>query len=305
MTMEWNTRLLTLVDGTCINCLHGTYIDERSTDIGERSADICDSSADIGEHGTDIYRRNADARDASTARRPTLVLLHEALGCLAMWKQFPQRLAERTGCDVFLYERRGYGASTPITLPRPDTYLVDEGRDWLRPILDAAGLEQVVLIGHSDGGSVALVGAATCADRVRGLVTMAAHIYVDHLTSAGIEEAVHRYHNTDLSRRLERYLGGRTETIFRAWYETWQRPSFRAGLDLTPWLADIRCPALIMQGRDDQYGVASQVTDICAGIGSHAQPLLLDDCGHVPHLEAEAATLAAIDQFLRPVLLSL
>lgn len=260
MTLQWQSRVLDLPDGTQINSLHGTQTDGRG--------------------------------------RPTLVFLHEALGCLAMWKQFPEQLALQAGCDIFLYERRGYGESSPITLPRPDAYLVEEGRDWLGPVLQAAGLDKVVLIGHSDGGSVALVGAACLPEKVVGLVTMAAHIYVDHLTSAGIDEAVLRYQRTDLPQRLARYLGDRTELLFRAWSETWSRASFRAGLDLTPWLDQIACPALIVQGRDDQYGVPEQVADICAGIGAKAQPLLLDDCGHVPHLEAEAAVLAAIDQFL-------
>lgn len=261
MTLEWNDRRLTLDDGTCINCLHGIQAD--------------------GDN------------------RPTLVLLHEALGCLAMWKKFPAQLAERTGCNVFVYERRGYGGSSPITLPRPDDYLTEEGRDWLKPILAAAGLEKVVLIGHSDGGSVALVGAAACADQVVGLVTMAAHIYVDHLTSAGIEEAVERYQTTDLPKRLEKYLGERTDLIFRAWFETWQRQSFKEGLDLKPWLSDIRCPSLIIQGENDQYGVKAQVTDICEGIGEHAQPMFIADCGHVPHLEAQGAVLTAIESFLQ------
>lgn len=260
MTIEWSDRLLTLADGTRINSRYGVH--------------------------------------AGGSGQPTLVLLHEALGCLAMWKQFPEQLAERTGCNVFVYERRGYGGSTPITLPRPDDYLVQEGRDWLAPVLDAAGLDRVVLIGHSDGGSVALVGAATCPERVTGLVTMAAHIYVDHLTRAGIEEAVQRYRTTDLPQRLERYLGERTDLIFRAWYETWQRPSVAEELNLRPWLAKIQCPSLIMQGEKDQYGVPEQVTDTCAGIGSHAQPLFLENCGHVPHLEAGAAVLDAIEAFL-------
>lgn len=261
MTLQWQPRLLDLPDGTQINSLHGTQADGRG--------------------------------------RPTLVFLHEALGCLAMWKEFPEKVALQTGCDVFLYERRGYGGSSPITLPRPDAYLAEEGRDWLGLVLQAAGLDRVVLIGHSDGGSVALVGAACLPENVVGLVTMAAHIYVDHLTSAGIDEAVLRYQRTDLPQRLARYLGDRTELLFRAWHETWSRASFRVGLDLTPWLGQIRCPALIIQGHGDQYGVPEQVEDICAGIGAKAQPLFLDDCGHVPHLEAQAAVLAAIDQFLR------
>ncbi|WP_020681001.1 alpha/beta fold hydrolase [Marinobacterium rhizophilum] len=262
MTVEWSTRQLELEQGVSIRALHG-------------------------RHG------------AQDAQRPTLVLLHEALGCIAMWKQVPQRLAALTGCDVFVYERRGYGGSSPISLPRPDDYLEQEGRDWLPRVLDSAALGPVILVGHSDGGSIALVAAAVLGDRLHGLVTMAAHIYIDHLTLAGISDTVARYRaaGSDLPERLARYHGERTDLLFRAWHETWARPAY-AGFDLSPWLTDIRCEALIMQGEQDQYGVAEQVTDICAGIGPRARPLLLSDCGHVPHLEAPEPSLQAIADFV-------
>ncbi|UTW12776.1 alpha/beta fold hydrolase [Marinobacterium rhizophilum] len=253
------------------------------------------------EPAPDVRIRALHGRHGVTATPvPTLVLLHEALGCIAMWKDVPQQLAARTGCDVFVYERRGYGGSTPIALPRPGDYLEQEGRDWLARILDSAAITgPVILVGHSDGGSIALVGAAVLGERVLGLVTMAAHIYIDHLTLAGIGEAVARYHapGSDLPARLARYHGERTDLLFRAWHETWARPAY-ATFDLSPWLSDIRCQALIMQGVDDQYGVPEQVSDICAGIGPRAQPLLIPDCGHIPHLEAPQQSLTAIVEFV-------
>ncbi|MCP8686608.1 alpha/beta fold hydrolase [Marinobacterium sedimentorum] len=243
-----------------------------------------------------LHGRHADAK----AQRPTLVLLHEALGCIPMWKEVPQRLMALTGADVFVYERRGYGGSSPITLPRPDDYLEQEGRDWLPRILDSAGISgPLILVGHSDGGSIALVGAAVLGARVTGLVTMAAHIYIDHLTLSGISATVARYREpgSDLPERLARYHGERTDLLFRAWHETWARPAYTT-FNLGPWLSDIRCPALIMQGEDDQYGVPEQVSDICVGIGPRAQSLLIRDCGHIPHLEAPAVTLPAIADFM-------
>ncbi len=257
--MPWTQRTLSLPDGQQINALHGT---------------------------------------GTAADQPTLVLLHEALGCIRMWKDYPQRLAAATGLDIFVYERLGYGGSSAITLPRPDDYLVREGQQRLPQVLDAAGLERVILVGHSDGGSVALVGAACAPDRIEGVVTEAAHIYVDPLTVAGIEKAVALYNSSDLPQRLARYHGERTDLLFRAWSETWLRPSYRQGFDLRPWLADIRCPALIMQGVADHYGVPEQVTDICAGIGTRATACFLPDCGHVPHLEATDACLDATVRFI-------
>lgn len=158
---------------------------------------------------------------------PTLVLLHEALGHIEMWKGFPQQLAEAAWQDLLVYERRGYGRSSPVTLPRPDDYLEQEGRDWLLPVLDAAGLDRVILVGHSGGGSIALVGAACLPERVVAIVTEAAHIRIDKLTTAGIIEATKAYNSTNLPQRLARYHGDRTDLIFRAWSETWLRERFQ------------------------------------------------------------------------------
>lgn len=261
-TLNWEDRLLTLADGTEIFASHGRW------------REVPDN-----------------------AERPTLVLLHEALGHIDMWKGFPAQLAQATGLDLLVFERRGYGRSSPISLPRDDDYLEQEGRDWLAPVLDAAGLNRVILVGHSDGGSIALVGAACLPQRVVGLITEAAHIRVDDLTRAGIEQAVAIYRSTNLPERLARYHGERTDLIFRAWYETWQRDSFQA-MDLSGYLQYIRCPALIMQGRDDEYGEPAQVEDTVSGIGEQAVAVLIPDCGHIPHLQAPAATLQAMQGFI-------
>ncbi|GGB91462.1 alpha/beta hydrolase [Marinobacterium zhoushanense] len=236
------------------------------------------------------------------AGRPTLVFLHEALGHIRMWKQFPQQLAERCGCDLLIYERQGYGGSTPIELPRSDDYLLVEGEYYLAQVTEAAGIERMILIGHSDGGSIALLGAACLGDRVRGLITEAAHINADELTLAGVRKAVDIYRTTDLHQRLERYHGDRTELLFRAWTDTWLRESFHLNIDLSPWLSQIRCPALIMQGRDDQYGLPQQVQDICQGIGEQAQAAFIDDCGHIPHLERPDAVLDLMVPFIRSLI---
>lgn len=261
VSIEWQERLFTLADGTEIFGLH------------------CRHAKNAG------------------ADRPTLVLLHEALGHIGMWKDFPQQLAEATGLDLLVYERRGYGRSSPITLPRPDDYLEEEGRDWLGPVLDAAGLKKVILVGHSDGGSIALIGAACLQKRVVAIITAAAHIRIDLLTTAGIVEAVELYKTTELPERLARYHGERTDLLFRAWSETWLRDRFQP-LDLSDYLHQISCPALIIQGADDQYGEVAQVEDIVSGIGEKAEALFLPDCGHVPHLQAPAATLKAMQGFV-------
>ena len=254
-----------------------------------------DEQVELGE-GVSLQLRWG--RQPSGEGRPVLVLLHEALGCIDMWKRFPEQLAQATGLNLLVFERRGYGRSTPITLPRPDDYLLEEGQVWLPRLLDRLGLNEVILFGHSDGGSIALIGASSCPEQVKAIITLAAHIYVDHLTLAGIEEAVQRYQTTSLPEKLARYHGDRTDLIFRAWHETWQRPSCNQALNLRPQLAGIRCPSLIMQGDRDEYGVPEQVTDSCAAIGAHAQAVFIKDCGHVPHLEHPDAVIDHTRAFL-------
>ncbi|WP_027856435.1 alpha/beta fold hydrolase [Marinobacterium jannaschii] len=226
-----------------------------------------------------------------------LVFLHEALGCIAMWKQYPQQLARLTGCDVLIYERYGYGGSTALQEARKDNYLVVEGEYYLPQLLKQQQLEKVILIGHSDGGSVALVGAAT-SPSVVGIVTEAAHAYVDDMTLEGIRAAKELYRRTDLHSRLERYHGERTGQLFDAWCDTWMRDSFQQDLQLGRWLREISCPALIMQGEDDQYGESRQVDYICQAIGAAAEPCMLKDCGHIPHFEAAEQCLTHTADFV-------
>lgn len=262
--LQWNERMLELPDGNMIHAMHGIHPE--------------------GEN------------------KPTLVFLHEALGHIRMWKNFPEQLANQVGCNVFVNERLGYGDSSPITLPRADDYLVPEGEQRLGETLDAAGIDKVVLIGHSDGGTIALIGASALGDRVVGMITAAAHLYADHLTLKGIREAVDLYQTTDLPERLARYHGDRTDLLFRAWSETWLRPSCHENMDFSKWLQAIICPSLIMQGKDDQYGVPEQVSDICSGIGENATPCFIENCGHVPHLEQTEVVLNEMKGFIQPLL---
>ena len=255
-----------------------------------------------------IHGRHADNCKQGQQGRPVLVLLHEALGHLDMWKDFPSRLALATGLDVFAYERQGYGGSGEPDDFRPDDYLQREGLERLAPVLDVAGLDSVILVGHSDGGSIALMGAAELPAKVKAIVTMAAHVRVDELTQQGVQAAKRMYQETDLPERLARYHGEYTDKLFWLWNEIWLRDSFQE-LDLSEWLKHIQCPALIMQGVDDQYGEPAQVEEICAGINANihngdalqADALMLTDCRHIPHLEATDACVAVISKFVGQV----
>lgn len=236
-----------------------------------------------------------------TAERPVLVLLHEGLGSTGFWKDLPEALAARTGLAVFLYDRRGYGRSDPEPGPRPLDYLEREAERALPAVLAAAGIERPVLVGHSDGGTIALLFAAAFPERVRAVVAIAAHVLVEPETIDGIRAAVRAFEAGELRRRLERFHGGRSEAVFRAWADTWLDPRFR-GWNVADRLARIRAPLLVLQGEADEYATPAQVEAIAAGVAGPVRTVLLPGAAHVPHHQAREATLAAIGAFLEGAL---
>ena len=216
---------------------------------------------------------------------PTLVLLHEGLGCVALWRDFPEALAEATGCGVFAYSRFGYGGSDPVTLPRPMTYMHDEALDVLPRVLDAAGMRRAVLVGHSDGGSIAAIHAGAVRDpRVAGVVLIAAHFFVEDLNIASIREIKATYEQGDLRARLARYHRD-VDVAFRGWNDAWLDPRFRA-FDITEQVARIRVPVLALQGADDPYGTEEQLRVLERTATCPVETRLIAGARHSPHLEA-------------------
>jgi pimeloyl-ACP methyl ester carboxylesterase len=236
--------------------------------------------------------------------RPTLVFLHEGLGCVAIWRDFPDRLAEATGCGALVYSRAGYGRSSPVPLPRPLRYMHDEGLAALPRLLDAAGLDDVILVGHSDGASIALVhaGGADPRRRVRAVVTEAPHVLCEDLSVRSIREARRAYEEGDLRARLARLHGDHVDVAFWGWNRAWLDPGFMAW-NIEEYLPAIRVPILVVQGRQDQYGTAEQYERIRAAAGGPVEVVLLDACGHSPHRDQREATLEAMRSFLERALI--
>jgi pimeloyl-ACP methyl ester carboxylesterase len=232
---------------------------------------------------------------------PTLVLLHEGLGCVGMWNDFPQKLQAATGCGVFVYSREGYGQSSPAKLPRTLAFMHDEARQTLPRVLDAIGLQRGLLVGHSDGASIAAIYGGSVQDhRVSGLVLMAPHFIVEDVTIASIREFRQAYDTTDLRARLARYHAD-VEATAHGWSDVWLQNDFRQW-DLTEDLAYIRVPVLIIQGEDDQYGTMRQIEIAQEECYCPVEVLMLPDTKHVPHKEAPERTLAAIVDFTKRAL---
>lgn len=230
---------------------------------------------------------------------PTLVFLHEGLGSVSLWKDFPDLLAETAGCGALVYSRAGYGASDAAELPRPVRYMHDEATTVLPEVLDRLEVRDAVLVGHSDGGSIALIHAAQCtAPRIRALILEAPHVFVEDLSVRSIAAAAEAYRTTDLRARLERHHGANVDVAFWGWNRIWLDAEFRHW-NIEALLPRVRVPTLVIQGSDDPYGTLAQVDAIQARAGGPVQTLVLEECGHSPHRDHPEAVLRAMASFIK------
>lgn len=233
----------------------------------------------------------------SPAEATTLVFLHEGLGSAALWRDFPERLAEATGCAALVYSRAGYGQSGPVSLPRPTRYLHHEGLEVLPELLRVLGVGRHVLIGHSDGGSIALINAGGAPQAgLCGVITEAAHVFNESIIPPAIRQTVNLYEKGDLRGKLARYHRD-VDMAFRGWSDTWLSEEF-LHWNLEEYLPRIRVPLLAIQGEDDGYGTARQVEAIVSQAGGRAEALVLPNCAHTPHREATEATFRAMREFI-------
>lgn len=226
---------------------------------------------------------------------PTIVLLHEGLGCLALWRDFPERLAQATGLRVVAFSRAGYGQSDPADLPRPLDYMTREAVEVLPQVIEALGLERVILMGHSDGATIAAEYAGRVEDfRVRGLILMAPHFFTEPMGLAEIAKARDAF-DAGLRDRMAKYHRD-PDNAFLGWNEAWLDPGFR-DWDVSEVIDYIRVPVLAMQGRDDQYGTLAQIEEIEGRSYAPVDLVILDECRHAPHAEQPEIVLDAVAAF--------
>jgi pimeloyl-ACP methyl ester carboxylesterase len=230
------------------------------------------------------------------AGRPTLVFLHEGLGCVALWRAFPDRLARALGCPAIVYSRLGYGQSDGLNAGtshrRTARFMHDEALVALPALLDTLGVHNPILVGHSDGASIALIHAATSGRPVAGLALMAPHVFVEAVTVKSIARIAETYEVSDLRQRLAAHHA-HVDDAFRGWADIWLSPTFRTW-SLGAEVQALRVPTLVIQGEDDEYGTLAQVDAIAEAAPGPVTRCVLADCRHSPHRDQEQAVIGAV-----------
>ena len=216
--------------------------------------------------------------------RPVIIFLHDSLGCIELWRDFPEKLGELTQCNVLIYDRQGYGKSCGFIYEKRDNYYMELEADILNDLLEYWKIEEAILFGHSDGGSIALIMAGKYPEKIKGIITEGAHVFVEDVTIQGIKEAVELYRTTDLKSKLEKYHGDKTEAMFKAWSDTWLNNEFKKW-NIEHFLKHITCPSLIIQGEDDEYGTLEQLEAIVNQTLGESNKLILQNVKHTPHKE--------------------
>ena len=216
---------------------------------------------------------------------------------MSTWRDWPAELARATGREVLAYSRFGYGGSSPAELPRPLDFMTREAREVLPRVLEEAGMDAPVLVGHSDGGTIALLCAAAREVPLGGVVTLAAHAFNEPRCIAGVEAARAAFIEGSLRAALSRHHGERTDDAFRGWCDAWLDPRFESW-SIVEELGRVGVELLVVQGRDDAYGTLRQVEVIASRTAGRCRTLVLDDCGHAPHRDREGATTAAVARFV-------
>ena len=233
--------------------------------------------------------------------RPVLVFLHEGLGSIRQWRDFPARVAAATGCRALVYDRYGYGQSEALREARRTVrFMHDEALLSLPEILSSLKIENPVLVGHSDGASIALIHAGA-GFAVRGVVAMAPHVWIEEICISAIVAAKQAFETTDLPARLARYHRD-ARRMFYGWADVWLDPEFKGWDIRDDYLPGVRCPVLAIQGHGDEYGTMAQLDEIARRVSGPCELLKLDDCGHAPFRDQPEKTLVAVSRFIEKLI---
>ena len=236
--------------------------------------------------------------DAARAGGPTLVFLHEGLGSVRQWRDFPLQVVKATGCRALLYSRYGYGQSDVLQEPRRTVqFMHDEALFALPELIKKLDLQEPILVGHSDGASIALIHAGA-GHAVRGVVAMAPHVFIEPVCLTSIQKAKETFEGSDLPAKLGRYHRDARKTFY-GWADVWLDPQFKGWDIRDDYLPKVRCPVLAIQGHDDEYGTMAQLDEIGRRVAGSCELLKLQRCGHSPFRDQAEKTLAALTEFIR------
>lgn len=237
----------------------------------------------------------------SFKNKPTIVFLHDSLGSTQLWRDFPAKLAEATQCNTLVYDRLGYGKSFPMpTHERENNYMESEA-DLLNDLLNELNINDVILFGHSDGGTIALITASKYPEKIKATICEAGHIFVEDVTVKGVKDALEAYKTTNLPERLQKYHGDKVEMIVKAWTEIWLSDRFRTW-NIEYLLKNITSPLLFIQGEADEYGTLDQVEKTISQVSGSAEKFIIPNIGHTPHKENPEVVLDRSKEFITSVL---
>ncbi|PXW12947.1 pimeloyl-ACP methyl ester carboxylesterase [Chryseobacterium sp. CBTAP 102] len=229
--------------------------------------------------------------------RPTIIFLHDSLGSVQLWREFPAKLSEIAQCNILAYDRLGYGKSFPmLTHERPVNYMELEA-DLLNNLLIEMDIDNAILFGHSDGGTIALITASKYPERIEAVICEAGHIFVEEVTLKGVYDAWEAYKTTNLPQRLQKYHGDKVEMLFKAWTETWTREDYKTW-NIEYLLKDIKAPLLFIQGEADEYGTLDQVEKTVTQVSGSAEKYIIPGVGHTPHKEVPELVLEKAAGFI-------
>lgn len=229
--------------------------------------------------------------------RPTIIFLHDSLGCIELWRDFPEKLGELTKCNVLVYDRQGYGKSCTFSYSKRDNYYMEQEAAILNELLNYWNIDNAIFFGHSDGGSIALILAGKFPEKILGIITEGAHIFVEDTTIKGIKETIQLYQTTDLKTKLEKYHGDKTDEMFWAWASTWTTGEFR-NWNIENFLPSIKCKALVIQGESDEYGTLNQVETIISQTSGQSYKFVVPNAKHTPHKEVPDLILEKVSEFI-------
>ncbi|MSQ54685.1 MAG: alpha/beta hydrolase [Betaproteobacteria bacterium] len=237
--------------------------------------------------------------DSGDAEKPVLVFLHEGLGSIRQWRDFPMQVVKATGCRALVYNRYGYGQSDVLEELRKASFMHDEARIALPELLRALGVAEPILIGHSDGASIALIHAGS-GHSVRGLAIAAPHVFMEAMNVTAIEELTATFESGDLPERLGKYHRDSRKTFY-GWSDVWRSDGFHTW-NIEEFLPRIRCPLIVIQGAADQYGSMAQLEAIARQVSGPCEVVKLEQCGHSPHRDQPQATLEVVSRFVESIL---